>query len=286
MKKSRFIVSVFTVCLLVAVTVIASSAINVKVTAENSAGDISALKVPSGGLFAGWFTTEEAAQTLDVSAAADNAYKGAVYGAVVEKSNYGFSIPIEEFAPDVNGIRFQVRFNKELRSTVEGLNPLNRKGHNGTLTPKNEYATDIGYGAVVAIDVDIDGKLTKQSGTDVKSGVVVPGVYTYAEDATTITFAVTVLGVDVSSLADEIAVRPYITYADANGVKRTVYYSRSGSANGAAINSVYAVAEAAATAGDEKAAALISTYTGSNYTTKSTIESFNTDSSPNSNAGG
>ena len=274
------------VCLCVTLLAVVSSAITVKVTSDTSTGDISTLKIPSGGLFAGWFTTEEAASTLDVSAAAENNYSGTVYGAVIEKGNYGFSIPIEEFAPEVNGIRFQVKFNKEMRSAVQSLNPLNQKGFEGTFTPKNEHATDIGYGAVVALNVDTTEKLTKQNGTDVKGGAVVPGVFTYAEDKTTITFAVTVLGVDVPSLADEIAVRPYITYVDANGVKRTVYYSRSGSPNGCAINSVYAVAVEAAAAGDEKAAALISTYTGSNYTSKSTIESFNTDSKPNSNVGG
>ena len=273
-------------CLCVTLFAIVSSAITVNVTTDTSAGDISALTVPSGGLFGGWFTTEEAAQTLDVSAAAAKNYKGTVYGAVVVKSNYGFSIPIEEFAPEVNGIRFQVRFNKELRSTVEGLNPLNRKGFNDTLTPKNEHCTDIGYGAVVTIDVDVTGKLTKQSGTDVRNGTVVPGVFTYSEDTTTITFAVTVLGVDVASLADKIAVRPYITYADANGVKRTVYYSRSGSANGCAINSVYAVATEAAASGDETAKALLSAYAGSNYTTKAVIDDLNNYSEKNSNAGG
>lgn len=284
MKK--ILVFIVAVCLIATLFAVVSSAITVNVTADTSSGDISALTVPGGGLFAGWFTTEEAAKSLDVSAAAADNYKGTVYGAVVEKGNYGFSIPIEEFAPEVNGIRFQVRFNKEMKSTVEGLNPLNRKGFNDSFTPKNEHSTDIGYGAVVAINVDTTEKLTKQSGTNVRSGVVVPGVYTYTEDATTITFAVTVLGVDVPSLADEIAVRPYITYADANGVKRTVYYSRSGSANGCAINSVYAVATKAAAAGDETAAALISTYAGSNYTTKTSIDNLNTDSKKNSNAGG
>ena len=286
MRTFRFIISAVTVCLLVFLTAIVSSAITVKVTSDTSAGDISALKIPSGGLFGGWFTTEEAALALDTTLAADNNYSGTVYGAIVEKGNYGFSIPIEEFASEVNGIRFQVKFNKEMKSTVESLNPLNRKGFEGTLTPKNEHSTDIGYGAVVAINLDIDGKLTKKDGTNVKSGAVVPGVFTYTEDATTLTFAVTVLGVDVASLADEVTVRPYITYVDANGVKRTVYYSRTGSANGGAVNSVYAVAVEAAAAGDEAATALLSSYNGSNYTTKTSIYDLNTDSSPNSNAGG
>ena len=284
MKKIlRFFIAV---CLCATLFAVVCSAITVNVTTDTSSGDLSALTVPSGGLFGGWFTTEDAAKSLDVSAAADNNYNGTVYGAVVVKGNYGFSIPIEEFASDVNGIRFHVKFNKEMRSTVEGLNPLNRKGFNGTLTPKNEHDTDIGYGAVVALNVDTTEKLTKQSGTTVKNGAVVPGVFTYYEDDTTITFAVTVLGVDVASLADEIAVRPYITYVDANGVKRTVYYSRSGSANGCAINSVYAVASEAAASGNEAASALISTYAGSNYTTKVSIDDLNTDSKKNSNAGG
>ncbi len=275
------------VCLTAALFVVVSSAaLPVKVTVETSSGDLSALAIPSGGLFGGWFTTEEAATSLDVTKAAGQDYNGTVYGATVEKGNYGFSIPTEEFAPEVKGLRYHVKFNKEMRSTVEGLNPLNRKGHNGTLTPKNEHATDIGYGAVVAINLDTEGKLTKQSGTNVKSGTVVPGVFTYTEDATTITFAVTVLGVDVASLADEITVRPYITYVDANGVKRTVYYSRTGSATGGAVNSVYAVASEAAAAGDTTAAELLSTYAGSNYTTKTSIYDLNTDSENNSNAGG
>ncbi|MBE6679675.1 MAG: exo-alpha-sialidase [Ruminococcaceae bacterium] len=278
---------IIVLCLSVALLgLVSSAALPIKVTVETSSGDISSLAVPSGGLFGGWFTTEEAATALDVTMAASNDYSGTVYGATVEKGNYGFSIPKVEFASDVNGIRYLVKFNKEMRSTVEGLNSLNRKGFNGTLTPKNEHATDIGYGGVVAINIDTNGKLTKKEGTNVKSGVVVPGVFTYAEDETTITFTVTVLGVDVPSLADEITVRPYITYADANGVKRTVYYSRTGSETGGAVSSVYEVVSEAAASGDEAAVSLLSTYTGSNYTSKTSIYNLNTYSENNSNAGG
>lgn len=274
------------VCVSVALLTVVSLALPVHVTSETSSGDISALTLPSGGLFAGWFTTEEAAQALDTAYAADSDYNGTVYGAVVEKLNFGFSIPVVEFASDVNGIRFPVRFNKELKGIIEGLHPLNRKGFEGGLTPRNEHETDIGYGAVVAINIDTVEKLTKKSGENVKSGTVVPGVFKYAEDDTAITFAVTVLGVDVASLADEIAVRPYITYADANGVKHTVYYSRSGVANACCISSVYEVATAAAAEGDTAAEALLSSYAGSNYTTKTSIYDLNTDSKNNSNAGG
>ena len=161
-----------TVCITVALFTVVSLALPVKVTENTSSGDLSALTVPSGGVFAGWFTTEDAAMALDTSFAADNDYNGAVYGAVVEKLNYGFSIPVVEFASDVKGVRFPVRFNKELKATIEGLHPLNRKGFEGTLTPKNENETGIGYGAVIALNIDTTEKLTKQIGTNVKNLMV------------------------------------------------------------------------------------------------------------------
>ena len=240
------------------------------------------ISVDADGLFCGWFTTEDAAVALDTAFAASDGYSGELYGAVLTLSEDDFSlVGVQMRTAEPYGIRFLTTLNKEVISTVESLSAPNRKGKNGTFIPANETRTGVGYGTVLAIDVETDGELTKLYGDSVSDGMCVPAVYAYSEDDSSVTYTATVLGVDTASLADKIAARPYITYADANGNERTYYYTESGSESGAYAASVYGVAtlvladDAASETDKTAASSLLETYTGSNYTTKSTISSFN-----------
>lgn len=260
------------------------------VTAESAVSEsLSSLSVGESGLFCGWFTSKSAAQGLDISGAAYDGYVGTVYGAVIPFGSEQFDlVGVQMRTDEPAGIRFLAKLDKAVISTVEKLNSLNRKGKNGTFNPSNEYKTGIGYGMVLAIDVENDSELTKLDGTTVKDGMCVPGVYIYEEDDASITYTATVIGVDTASLADKIAARPYITYADVNGNEHTLYYTESDSANGAYAASVYEVAtlvaadESATETAKTAASSLLTAYTGGNYTTKSTIASFNTSSADGS----
>ena len=253
------------------------------VTATSSASTkLSSLTVSEDGLFCGWFTSEAAAKSLDIAKAASNGYDGTVYGAVVALDADDLQlIGVQMRTDEPYGVRFLAKIDKALISVIEKLNALNCKGKGGTFNPMNEYKTGIGYGMVLAIDVETEGKLTKLDGTTVTDGMCVPGVYVYSEDDASITYTATVIGIETAAVADKIAARPYVTYADANGNEHTVYYTETGSANNAYAASLYeianlVVADENATENEKAAASnLISTYTGTNYTTKSTIASFN-----------
>ncbi len=281
MKK--IIALVFALCMLFALSVIASAQDMSVITATSKATTkLSSLSTGTSGIFLGWFETEDAAKSLDTAAVAADGYVGTVYGAVVKSDNNGLSVKGAEFCAEPTGVRFLVKIDKGVIDVIESVNALNRKGRNGTFTPANEHKTDIGYGTVLAIDVDKDSAITKTLGGNVRAGACVPGVFIYDEDDTSITYTATVIGSDIASYADKIAARPYITYADANGNVRTVYYTNSDSANCAYAASVYEVATAAANGTDEvvKTAAetVLKTYAGGSSATKVTIESLNTDS--------
>lgn len=253
------------------------------ITAEStSSTKLEKLSVTADSLFCGWFTTEEAAKSLDVTKTATDGYTGTLYGATLALDADTFGIVgVQMRTASPTGIRFLAKLDKSVIDTIEGLNALNCKGKDGTFTPMNEYKTGVGYGMVLAIDVEESSLLTKKSGTNVKDGMCVPGVYVYSEDDASITYTATVLGVDTVSLADKIVARPYITYVDANGIERTVYYTESGRVNGGYAASVYDVAtlvanDSLASEADKSAASgLLTAYTGSAYTTKATISSFN-----------
>ncbi len=287
MKKIKFLAVVLSA--IISLSVISSFAasgantITVVTATSTASTKLSALNVSASGLFCGWFTSESAAKSLDTASAAKNGYVGTVYGAVLSMDSSSLTldgVQMRTTAPE--GIRFLATIDKDIIETVESLNDLNRYGKNGTFNPANEYNNGIGYGMVLSIDVDTESALVKKFGDNVKEGITVPGVYTFADDSNTLTYTATVLGIDTASLADKIAARPYITYADANGNERTVYYTESGSANCAYAASLYDIAtsvnnDSNASAADKTAASeLLATYSGTPYTTKKSISDFNT----------
>ncbi|MBE6679340.1 MAG: hypothetical protein E7598_02330 [Ruminococcaceae bacterium] len=247
-------------------------AIEILVAAAVSNGDLSSLEANGEGVFLGWFTSEEAAKSLDVTYVAANDYTGDVFAAFVS-TGLGF-VGVDMFTDEPYGIRFISKLDKNTVAAIEKVNEANRSGKNATFNPANEWKNGIGYGTALAIDIAVDGVPVKTDRKVVNGGMSVPAVYVYAEDDTAIFFTATVIGVDTAAMADKIAARPYITYKDANGVEHTVY------ANGASesfYNVTTAVANSETAAESEKtaASALISKYTGSAFTSKSTIAQFN-----------
>lgn len=256
---------------LLAMSACAASVKRLTVISETSTSStkLSSLAVSEEGLFCGWFTSSTAAKNLDVTKAAKDGYNGTVYGAVIpftEEELGIVGVQMRTSAP--YGLRFLAKIDKAFLRTLQNLNSKNCKGFGGTLTPKTEYDTEIGYGMVLALDDNHTTPITKQSGKNVSTGVTVAGVNSFKEDATSITYTATVLGVDNASLCEEIAARPYVTYVDVNGNERTAYFTQENSMNGAYSTSVYTVAEmvandtSATTAQKTAASELISSYTG------------------------
>ncbi len=289
MEKKRILCLILTAVMLAsmmtALVINSSAAVSISVTTATSteSTSLSSLSVPSSGLFCGWYTTEAAAMALDGENVAKDGYAGTVYGATVSLSGKISVDGVQMRTEAPTGVRFLATISKDIIDAVESLNVLNCRGKNGSFTPSNETKTNIGYGMVLAIDTETDGSLVKVFGDNVKNGMTVPGVYTYSETSSSVTYTATVIGVDTAAVADKIAVRPYITYADANGNTRTVYYTESGKENGAYAASLYEVAslvindENATEEAKTAAQSLLTTYTGSTYTSKSKIDAFNTD---------
>ncbi len=289
----RLLTLIFCILLVATLSVCAYAAsvntLTVITETSTSTTKLSSLPVSKEGLFCGWFTTSSAAKALDTTKAAKDGYAGTVYGAVIPFTEEQLEIVDVEMRTDAPyGIRFLARINKPLVRTLQNLNAKNREGVNGTLTPRTEHNTGIGYGMVLALDSTHTTAITKMSGKNVAAGVTVAGVNTFAENSASITYTATVLGIDEASLCKEIAARPYITYADVNGNERTVYYTQKNSMNGAYSASIYTVAEfvvndTSATSTQKTAASnLIDSYTGGHTAVLTTIDELNLSSAENS----
>lgn len=230
------------------------------VTAVETAYEVRVLAAPAGDyatladmptevgadeLFCGWFTDRAAAASLNLSAAAKTPGEAA-YGAILQLPSEGALrlVGAQMYVKAPYGVRFVTEIDRELLRTLEALHVKNRAGKDGTLTPRTEHETGIGYGTVLALDVDTDAPLEKQSGSWAVGGATVPGVYTCDESETALRYTATVLKIALESTADKIAARPYVTYADANGIERTLYDTEAGRANAAYAVSLYQLLDA------------------------------------------
>lgn len=239
-------------------------------------------------LFCGWYTSSGAASALNGQYVPEEPTE-TMYGAVLSlPEDCMAALGVQLYTKEPYGIRFVSRIDKQLLSAVEALNAQNRAGKNGTLMPLTEHKTGIGYGTVLAIESEIDARLEKIGGKFVSGGVCVPGVYTYAESDSALDYTATVLGIDLASYADDIAARPYLTYADANGVVRTLYFTEPGARTGAYAVSLCTLAETieadadASDAAKAAANAVLSDYAADAAVSVTPISALNADSSPDS----
>ena len=238
-------------------------------------------------LFCGWFTDASAAERLDPQFAAAQP-ADARFGAVLKLPDGALRVVgAQMYLKSPYGVRFVTEVDKALLRTLETLHAQNRAGKDGTIAPRTEHETGIGYGTVLALDIDATAPLEKQDGANVCTGTTVPGVYTCAETDKALRYTATVLKVTTEQFGDKIAVRPYITYADVNGTEHTRYGTEEGTKNGAYAASLWELVEAieadadASAAAKAAAAAVRQSYAdGTVEVTK--ITSLNTDSVENS----
>lgn len=238
-------------------------------------------------LFCGWFTDAAAAENLDPQFAAAQP-ADARCGAVLKLPDGALHVVgAQMYIKSPYGVRFVTEVDKALLRTLETLHAQNRAGKDGTITPRTEHVTGIGYGTVLALDADTAAPLEKQDGANVRTGVTVPGVYTCEETDTALRYTATVLKVTTEQFGDKIAVRPYITYADVNGTVHTLYDTEDGTENGAYAASLWELVEAIEADADASAeakaaaAAVRQSYAGGAVEVTK-ITALNTDSVENS----
>lgn len=238
-------------------------------------------------LFCGWFTDAAAAENLDPQFAAAQPADARCGAALKLPDGALHVVGAQMYIKSPYGVRFVTEVDKALLRTLETLHAQNRAGKDGTITPRTEHVTGIGYGTVLALDADTAAPLEKQDGANVRTGVTVPGVYTCEETDTALRYTATVLKVTTEQFGDKIAVRPYITYADVNGTVHTLYDTEDGTENGAYAASLWELVEAieadadASAAAKAAAAAIRQNYAGGAVEVTK-ITSLNTDSVENS----
>ena len=205
-------------------------------------------------IFAGWYTEQV---RLDSTQAVNNA---AEYAADLSAANsdmvlyagwidldrdlnqfdlIGVQIRINE----PSGLRFMTKIGINLIDKLEALNIIN-----SPLRPGSTDDKGIGFGTVAAKASNIgSAELKKDVNAETVAGgmYVCPAVkyYDISEDAYTYTCVIT--GIKAANYNTDIAARPYITYADANGIERTYYYTETDSnAGGGYKTNLYAAANA------------------------------------------
>ena len=247
-----------------------------------------AVELDENELFCGWYATRGAALSLNGHYVPD-APTETMYGAILTLPEDAVTVlGVQLYIKAPYGVRFVSRIDKRLLTAVEKLNAQNRAGKDGTLTPLTEHATGIGYGTVLAVETEVASRLEKIDGEFVKGGVCVPGVYTFAESDAALDYTATVLGIDLAAYADEIAARPYLTFADANGVVRTYCFTEPGARTGAYAVSLYTLAgivSADTDASDEAraaAGAVLAGYAADEAVSVTPIAALNGDSHPDS----
>lgn len=210
-----------------------------------------------GSLFIGWFT-EDIGTVTDI----DSAVTGKAYnvqskvssdttlyagwlsaGTIIKDSNDNMSAGSDnsgfyllgaqyrqKTATKSAGLRFMARISSSLIKSIEQLNEANVN-----LKPDSANDTGIGYGMVLttADRLSDTNMLVKDiNATTVVGGMkVCPAVNTYKSFNGYSIFTAVVTGIPEASYDLNIAARMYITYADANGIEQTYYYTENESAS-------------------------------------------------------
>ncbi len=208
----------------------------------NTGDTVESLNVPEtdGKLFAGWFT-RNVGDITNVSNALNFAYDfssevnssktlyaGWINVGTGESSEfYLMGTQYREKSSDTTaGLRFMTRINDSLVENIQALNLAN-----SGIRPTNSNQKGIGYGTVVTYAESLkDGSmLIKEPSALVISDdfYVVPAVKTYTFGSDHRIYTALVVGIPEEGYSQHIAARPYITYADANGVTQTYYYTET-----------------------------------------------------------
>ncbi len=193
-----------------------------------------------GLLFAGWFTTNvgvinNVADALRYAynfSSAVNSNKTLYAGwiNVGTGSDSGLYLRGVNYRPVTDtytaGIRFITKIDDSLVNSVISLNSAN----NG-IKPTSTSQKGIGYGTVLTFADNLaDGSMLvkDESATSLASqNIVVPAVNTYTYGNGYRTYTALVVNIPESYYTQHIAARPYITYADANGMVQTYYYTET-----------------------------------------------------------
>lgn len=203
-----------------------------------------------GYLFAGWFYDPQAATVQDISKAAPLQititgdlllYAGWIPLGQMAKDpsdpfgttngmidEFGFAGVEVKVAGDSTGIRYLGRISNAMVKKLESLHAKNKP-----LQPKDGTAKNIGYGMVVQMSAYINSTNPMILKSDAKyldrgGAVTVPAVRTYTEYDGYILFNAFVCGFSAAHYSTDFAARPYLTYADANGIEHTHYFTCSG----------------------------------------------------------
>lgn len=207
-----------------------------------------------GKLFAGWFTRPVSLKDASEvkSALAYTAGNSAIsedtvfYAGWIETGDgndifelAGTQVRIKE----PSGLRFVTKIGTNLISSIEALNSSNI-----SLKPDTIEDKGIGFGTVVTRASNLGSyELVKDiNASAVISGrVVVPAAALFDINDEYLMYTAVVCNIPVSYYNTEIAARPYITYADANGVEQTYYYTETASSSGGGYSvSLYQAAKA------------------------------------------
>lgn len=206
-----------------------------------------------GSLFAGWFKDGTAAQNLDTSKAYGSRvliendtefYAGWIDLGMMDADTNdpiasanrleGFGFAGAEFAMnnDYPGIRFYSRIRT---SVIDNLKKLSKN---------YEYGTVVILKSALKKELVIGGSKAYLNSNE---AVKVPANKTYATYGEYIVYNALVTGFTDQYLGSDFAVRPYITYTDANGFSHTYYYTCVGdnTSYSAYYTSLYDVALAA-----------------------------------------
>lgn len=203
-----------------------------------NAGSFMAAPETDGRIFAGWYNK---AVTLDSVAAIKSAASSitdissvssdtAFYAGWIELESDEFMLCGTQIRiTEPSGLRFITQIGTDLIAGIEALNSANN-----SLQPDSASDKGIGFGTVTVAAARVNGKIVKDvNATQVNKGMVVcPAVKNFEKTDAYIRYTCVVKGIGQSNYKTDIAVRPYITYKDANGAERTYYYTEAGANTG------------------------------------------------------
>lgn len=207
-----------------------------------------------GYVFAGWYTENVVLNSVSsINNAASKAAKTesisnntALYAGwiAIDSQNKSFELLGAQIrTTEPTGLRFITKIGRELISDIEAL-----ANDNVSLKPDSKADKGVGFGTVVTkASLVQSAQIEKDvNAVSVNKGMAVcPAVNIYEETDDYYLYTAVVTGIKEGNYQTDIAVRPYITYKDANGFERTYYYTENGTnvGGGYSIN-IYTAAKA------------------------------------------